>query len=76
MKLNIIELEDRYIRFEIDGIDYSIANMLRRTLINDIPKLAIKNVTFHLGSIQKIDKDGKEHTYNSCLLYTSPSPRD
>jgi len=65
MKLNIIELQDRYIRFEIDGIDYSIANMLRRTLINDIPKLAIKNVTFHLGSIQKIDKDGKEHTYNS-----------
>ncbi|MGC8686111.1 MAG: DNA-directed RNA polymerase subunit D [Thermoplasmata archaeon] len=65
MKLNIIELKDRYIKFEIAGIDYSIANILRRTLINDIPKLAIKNVTFHLGSIQRIDKDGKEQTYNS-----------
>ncbi|MDP8012106.1 MAG: DNA-directed RNA polymerase subunit D [Thermoplasmata archaeon] len=65
MKLTIMELQDRYIRFEIDGIDYSIANMLRRTLINDIPKLAIKNVIFHLGSIQRIDKDGNEHTYNS-----------
>ncbi len=65
MKFTLLEINDRYMKFELDGIDYSIANMLRRTLINDIPKLAIKNVSFHLGSVQKETADGKVETYNS-----------
>ncbi len=65
MNLRIIEIDERFIRFEVSEINYSIANILRRTLINDIPKLAIKNVTFHLGSIQRIDENGQEHIYNS-----------
>ncbi len=65
MNIRILEIDDRFIRFEVSDINYSIANILRRTLINDIPKLAIKNVTFHLGSIQRIDENGQEHIYNS-----------
>jgi DNA-directed RNA polymerase subunit D len=65
MRFTIIEMNERYMRFEIEGINYSIANMLRRTLINDIPKLAIKNVSFHLGSVQKTTQDGKVEIYNS-----------
>ncbi|MEM0185014.1 MAG: DNA-directed RNA polymerase subunit D [Thermoplasmata archaeon] len=65
MKFTLLEINERYIKFEIDDINYSIANMLRRTLINDIPKLAIKNVSFHLGSVQKENADGKIEIYNS-----------
>lgn len=65
MKFTVLELKDRYIKFEVEGISYSIANMLRRTLINDIPKLAIKNVSFHLGTVQKETQDGKVETFNS-----------
>jgi DNA-directed RNA polymerase subunit D len=61
--LKIIELKDNFIRFEIDGITPGIANSLRRTLINDIPKLAIENVVFHHGEIR--DKDG--NVYDSSL---------
>ncbi|MEM3335753.1 MAG: DNA-directed RNA polymerase subunit D, partial [Thermoplasmata archaeon] len=35
MKFTLLEINERYIKFEIDDINYSIANMLRRTLIND-----------------------------------------
>ncbi len=65
MKIKILQISERYIRFEIEGIDYAYANMIRRTLINDIPKLAIKNVIFHLGSIRKVEENGKEKVYNS-----------
>ncbi len=61
--LKILELKDNFIRFEIDGITPAIANTIRRTLINDIPKLAIENVIFHHGEIR--DKDG--NVYNSSL---------
>ena len=61
MELNILELGDRYIKFEIKGINPAIANALRRTLINDIPKLAIHKVIFHHGQI----RDMEGHVYDS-----------
>jgi len=63
MSLKILELQDRYIKFSIDGIDSGIANSIRRTLINDIPKLAIDKVTFHHGQI----RDGEGNVYDSSL---------
>lgn len=63
MPLKIIESSDKFIRFSIDGISPSIANALRRTLVNDIPKLAIDIVQFHHGQIR--DNDG--NVYDSSL---------
>jgi DNA-directed RNA polymerase subunit D len=57
MNIKILEDQERYIKFEISNINYSIANMLRRTLINDIPKLAIDKVKFHHGRLQDKDKN-------------------
>lgn len=56
MGLKILHLEDRRITFEIDGITPSIANSLRRTIVGDVPKLAIHVVKIHHGQIR--DKEG------------------
>ncbi|AAT43807.1 DNA-directed RNA polymerase subunit D [Picrophilus oshimae] len=61
--LDIIELKDNYIKFSISGITPAIANSIRRTLINDIPKLAIENVVFHHGEI----RDSEGNVYDSSL---------
>ncbi len=61
MEFKILQLEDRYVRFEIKGITPAIANALRRTLINDIPKLAIHKVVFHHGQI----RDTQDNVYDS-----------
>lgn len=66
MELNILTLEDRYAKFEIKGITPAIANALRRTLINDIPKLAIHKVIFHHGQIR--DMQGKVYDSSTPLF--------
>lgn len=63
MSLKILTAEDRFIRFTIDGITPTIANALRRTLLDDIPKLAIDKVIFHHGQIR--DREG--NVYDSSL---------
>ncbi len=63
MSLKILHLEDRKIIFEIDGITPSIANSLRRTIVGDIPKLAIHDVKIHHGQIR--DKEG--NVYDSSM---------
>lgn len=63
MSLKIIEMRDNFIRFSIDGISPTIANALRRTFVNDIPKLAIEKVTFHHGQI----RDNEGNVYDSSL---------
>lgn len=63
MSLKILHLEDRRMTFEIDGISPAIANSLRRTIIGDVPKLAITDVKIHHGQIR--DKDG--NVYDSSM---------
>ena len=63
MPLTILENSDRFIRFRITGITPSEANALRRTLISDIPKLAIDKVVFHHGQI----RDEQGNVYDSSL---------
>ncbi|MEE9152053.1 MAG: DNA-directed RNA polymerase subunit D [Thermoplasmata archaeon] len=59
MELETLELTDTKARFIISGISPPTINALRRTLIGDIPKMAIENVEFHLGPIR--DEQGKEY---------------
>jgi DNA-directed RNA polymerase subunit D len=59
MELEIRELTDTKARFIVSGVPPSVMNALRRTLISDVPKMAIENVEFHLGPIR--DEHGKEY---------------
>lgn len=59
MEMEILELTDTKVKFIISGISPPTINALRRTLISDVPRMAIDNVEFHLGPIR--DEMGKEY---------------
>ncbi|UCE36321.1 MAG: DNA-directed RNA polymerase subunit D [Thermoplasmata archaeon] len=59
MKFDILELTDTSAKFIISDISPPVVNALRRTLIADVPKMAISTVEFHLGPIR--DEHGKEY---------------
>ncbi len=59
MKIEILELADTKAKFILSEATPPIVNALRRTLIADVPKMAIGNVEFHLGPIR--DEQGKEY---------------
>ncbi|MFQ6106995.1 MAG: DNA-directed RNA polymerase subunit D [Thermoplasmata archaeon] len=59
MKVDILKLEDRYAELILEDVDPDFANALRRTLIADIPKMAIEDVEFHLGPIR--GEEGEEY---------------
>ena len=58
MSLRVDAMEERSGRFLLEGVEPAFANALRRSLIADLPKLAIEDVEFHLGPIRQ--EDGKE----------------
>lgn len=58
MNVRIDEMGERSAKFLLEGVEPSFANALRRSLIADLPKLAIEDVEFHLGPIRA--EDGKE----------------
>lgn len=58
MDIEIIEMTDTKAKFIMKDASPAIANALRRTLLTDIPKMAIDKVEFHLGPIMV---DGKEY---------------
>ena len=57
MRIDILEMEERRARFILRDATPAKANALRRTMLSDLPKMAIDKVEFHLGSI---DVDGKD----------------
>src|SRR5512136_527279 len=59
MEIEILESADTSARIRFEGVDPSFVNALRRTLLTDIPKMAIEDVEFHLGPIRA--EDGKEY---------------
>lgn len=59
MNVDIVEQSDNRMRFILDGADNAFANLLRRTLLTDIPKMAIEDVDFHLGPIS--DEERREY---------------
>lgn len=50
MDIEIIEMAERKCRFVLRNSTPAMANALRRTLLTDIPKMAIDEAEFHLGS--------------------------
>ncbi|MDR0791114.1 MAG: DNA-directed RNA polymerase subunit D [Methanomassiliicoccaceae archaeon] len=58
MDIEIIEMTERKTSFVLKDSTPAMANALRRTILTDIPKMAIDKVEFHLGPIMV---DGKEY---------------
>jgi DNA-directed RNA polymerase subunit D len=51
MKIDVIEMTPNKAQFVITDTNPSFANALRRTIVADVPKMALDNVEFHLGPI-------------------------
>src|SRR2546428_14087321 len=51
--------EDTSMSLRFDDTDPTIVTPIRRTLLADVPKMAIEDVEFHLGPIRA--EDGKEY---------------
>ncbi len=61
MKIESVDFSKDKASFIISGVELHHVNALRRTLIVEVPKMAIEKVEIHLGSIS--DEDGR--TYES-----------
>ena len=59
LELEVKEFTDTSGNFVLNKTRPVLANALRRTLISDIPRMAIEEVEFHLGPIR--GEDGKEY---------------
>lgn len=57
MQIQIVSMEDTKAKFVLSGSSPAMANALRRTMLQDIPKMAIDKVDFHLGPIMQDDKE-------------------
>ncbi|MDR1690954.1 MAG: DNA-directed RNA polymerase subunit D [Candidatus Methanoplasma sp.] len=57
MEIEIREMEDTRGSFILKNSSPAMANALRRTMLTDIPKMAIDKVEFHLGPIMVDDKE-------------------
>lgn len=66
MKIDILEMTPTRAKFIISDTNPSFANALRRTIIADVPKMAIDDVEFHLGPI--MDETGKAYESVSPLF--------
>jgi DNA-directed RNA polymerase subunit D len=66
MKIDITEMTPTRAQFVISDTNPSFVNALRRTIIADVPKMAIDNVEFHLGPI--MDEGGTAYESVSPLF--------
>lgn len=66
MKIEIQEMTPAKGKIVFSDTNPSIVNAIRRTMIADVPKMAIENVEFHMGAI--MDEQGKEYESVSPLF--------
>jgi len=67
MSVTIGELKPRSTALELEGVTAAQANAIRRTLISDVPKLAIEDVEFHLGPIRD-EATGKDYDSSTSMF--------
>jgi DNA-directed RNA polymerase subunit D len=51
MEIQILKMSERKVSFILKNSTPAMANALRRTILTEIPKMAIDKVEFHLGPI-------------------------
>ncbi len=66
MKLEVRELTDTKCSFVVDQVRPDVVNTIRRSLVSEVPKMAIDEVEFHMGPIR--DEEGNEYDSNSALF--------
>ena len=59
MKTQVLREEEETLEVLFEDTDPATINALRRTLLADVPKMAVEDVEFHLGPIRA--EDGKEY---------------
>ncbi|MGI0053467.1 MAG: DNA-directed RNA polymerase subunit D [Thermoplasmata archaeon] len=74
MELTILELAPRRLALRLDGVSASQANAIRRSLLADVPKLAIDDVEFHLGPIRD-ETTGKDYDSSTSMFDEAVSLR-
>jgi DNA-directed RNA polymerase subunit D len=67
MEITVEELSDRKAKLRIRETTSNQVNAIRRTLLTDIPKMAIEDVEFHLGSVHD-EATGKDHDLSTSLF--------
>ncbi len=67
MGVAIQELTPRTTVLELDAVTASQVNAIRRTLLADLPKLAIEEVEFHLGPIRD-EATGKDYDSSTSMF--------
>ena len=67
MPVTIQELKPRSTILEFEGSTASQVNAIRRTLLADVPKLAIEDVEFHLGPIRD-ETTGKDYDSSTSMF--------
>jgi DNA-directed RNA polymerase subunit D len=67
MDVAIQELKPRSTMVELEGTTASQVNAIRRTLLADVPKLAIEDVEFHLGPIRD-ETTGKDYDSSTSMF--------
>ncbi|MCI4322621.1 MAG: DNA-directed RNA polymerase subunit D [Thermoplasmata archaeon] len=67
VEIKLTELKPRRLRAELTGLLPSEVNAIRRTLLSDVPKLAIEDVEFHLGPIRD-EATGKDYDSSTSMF--------
>jgi DNA-directed RNA polymerase subunit D len=67
MELRLVDLKPRSIQLEMTGTTPAQVNAIRRTLLSDVPKLAIEDVEFHLGPIRD-ETSGKDYDSSTSMF--------
>jgi DNA-directed RNA polymerase subunit D len=67
MPVSVDELSPRAASVEVTGASASQVNAIRRTLLADVPKLAIEDVEFHLGPIRD-EATGKDYDSSTSMF--------
>ena len=64
--VKVRELTDQRCSFVVEGTSPDVVNAIRRTMISEVPKMAIDEVEFHMGPIR--DEQGNEYDSSSALF--------
>jgi DNA-directed RNA polymerase subunit D len=67
MKVAITDLKPRTAKLELSETSAAQVNAIRRTLLSDVPKLAIEDVEFHLGPIRD-EASGKDYDSSTSMF--------
>jgi DNA-directed RNA polymerase subunit D len=65
--VSVQELKPRGVKLELTDTTASQVNAIRRTLLVDVPKLAIEDVEFHLGPIRD-EATGKDYDSSTSMF--------